>query len=62
MTTSLPCASSGTKGNGGAFITFAIVPSSSGDASDSAMNPAIVSAIETRNGRSNGYPMLRLSG
>ena len=45
MITSLPCASSGTNGNGGAFITFAIVPSSSGDAFDSAMNPAIVSTV-----------------
>ncbi len=45
MITSLPCASSGTNGIGGAGITFAIDESSSGAASASAMNPAIVSTV-----------------
>ena len=43
--TSLPWASSGTNGIGGAGITFAIDESSSGAASASAMKPAIVSTV-----------------
>ena len=48
MTTSLPCCSSGTNGIGGAGMTLAIVESSSGAASASAMKPAIASGVAGR--------------
>ena len=49
MMTRRPWCSSGIIGIGGAGMTFAIVDSSSGAASASAMNPAIVSGVAGRN-------------
>ena len=48
MMISEPWSSSGMNGIGGQFMTFAIVPSSSGAASAAAMKPAIVSAVAGR--------------
>jgi hypothetical protein len=49
MMTSDPWSSSGMNGIGGQFMTFAIVPSSSGAASAAATKPAIASAVAGRN-------------
>ena len=43
--TSLPCHASSTNGIGGQGITLAMVPSSSGASSESAMNRSTVSAV-----------------
>ena len=48
MTTSRPCCSAGRNGIGGAGMMLAMVDSSSGAASASAMNPAITSGVAGR--------------
>ncbi len=44
-TTIFPWCAAGTNGIGGQFMTFAMVESSSGAASDRAMNPATTSGV-----------------